>query len=52
MDVMASIGIVFSGKPMPDPAELIDVNCDHAPNVLDVLYMIMYVFVNGPAPCR
>jgi hypothetical protein len=40
------------GNPIPDPAESIDLNCDGVPDIFDVLLMINYIFVNGPAPCR
>lgn len=33
------------------PVEVGDVNCDGVVNVSDVVYLINYLFINGPAPC-
>jgi hypothetical protein len=51
-DVIASIDIIFSGAPPPNPPELVDVNCDGVPDVFDVIYLIDYAFSGGPAPCQ
>jgi len=51
-DVIASIDMIFSGAPMPDSPELLDVNCDEVPDVFDVIYLIDYAFSGGPAPCQ
>jgi hypothetical protein len=51
-DVIASIDMVFSGAPMPDPPERVDVNCDGVPDVFDVIYLIDHAFSGGAAPCR
>jgi len=51
-DVIASIDIIFSGAPLPDPPELPDVNCDDVADVFDVIYLIDYAFGGGPIPCQ
>jgi hypothetical protein len=51
-DVIASIDMIFSGAPMPDPPERVDVNCDGVPDVFDVIYLIDYAFSGGAAPCQ
>ena len=38
------------GGPAPDPLALGDANCDGVVNSADVVYLINYLFINGPPP--
>ncbi|GAB4323796.1 MAG: hypothetical protein Kow0074_16350 [Candidatus Zixiibacteriota bacterium] len=50
VDINIEINIVFSFSDPPDPPATPDINQDSAVNVLDVVYLIDYVYRAGPEP--
>ncbi|MEW5700825.1 MAG: S8 family serine peptidase [Candidatus Zixiibacteriota bacterium] len=49
-DVVAEVGIVFRGNPLPPRAFLVDTNCDGQYSLQDVIRLIEHVFRGGTAP--
>ena len=52
LDLNAMIDVLFFSAPMPNPPELVDVNCDVIPDALDLNYLIDHLFFSGPIPCH
>jgi subtilisin family serine protease len=50
VDMTMEIDIVFFSVDPPDPPVSPDINLDSSVTVLDVVYLIDYIFRNGPAP--
>ncbi len=41
---------LYKGGTAPDPVEAGDANCDAAVNVGDVVFLVSYLYRNGPPP--
>lgn len=48
--VVGLVGHVFSDSPLPEPAELADANCSGVVDIDDIVWVIEYIFMGGPAP--
>ncbi|MBD3380996.1 MAG: hypothetical protein GF404_02240 [candidate division Zixibacteria bacterium] len=50
-DVSFVMNYMFNGGPAPDPPESADVNCDTKVNMLDLVFLVDFVFRDGHDPC-
>jgi immune inhibitor A len=50
-DVIALIGFVYDDGVPPNPPETGDVSCDKKTNLLDIVYLVNYLFRAGAEPC-
>ncbi|MBI5866859.1 MAG: hypothetical protein HZB43_00970 [candidate division Zixibacteria bacterium] len=48
----SAIEIIFGVAPTPDPAELVELNCDGLADVFDVNHLIDYSFAGGLTPSQ
>jgi hypothetical protein len=46
------INYLFIGGSAPDPIQVGDANLDGVVNIADVVYLVNYLFENGPVPCN
>jgi len=51
-DIYYMCAIHFMCDLMPDPFFIIDVNCDNAFNLVDIVYLNKYITGTGPPPCH
>ena len=43
---------LYGDGPAPAPMEAGDTNCDSVVNVGDVVYLVNYLYREGPPPCQ
>lgn len=53
LDLLAMVSWLYGGGTIgPEPEYLVgDVNCDYQISIEDVIWLVAYLFQNGPAPC-
>lgn len=50
-DLMGTINYIFGTDLSKAPRPSADVNCDYEVDLLDIVYMVRYLFRGGPEPC-
>ena len=51
-DAVATIEVIFVGGQIIGPLTIADCDCSHSVDIDDVVYLVQYIFNQGPAPCH